>query len=328
MAIPTFLIGILPGYEVLGVWAPALLVLLRLIQGTSIGGEGAGSAIFVLEHNKNLKLGMVASIVTASNFVGAFCATLVGLSVSFFALDPSAWRWAFVFGGVLGLLGFYLRVRALETPIFQKMAEEKRTIKIPFLNLISKNKKQILLSCCLGGVTGSIAYMVLAYVNVFFNKTMGLDPSTSLFYATLGIGSFITCLPIFGFCSDRLGYHRVLVSACYAIAVLAIPLFMMMARDTLVLIPVLVLGLLGAWLCAPAYPLMLQMFSPQQRYSGIAFSFNLGIALFGGTTPIVSAFLIKKVGLNYAPSFYLVILAVLFIACYSMIYKKIPMAEN
>ena len=330
MAIPTFLIGLLPGYETLGIYAPLLLVLLRLIQGTSIGGEGAGSAIFVLEHRQQKTQGLLASIVTASNILGAFVATLVGLIAATFNLEPEAWRVAFMLGGCLGLFGVYLRLYAPETPAFEAVVQKNQRLSLPFLKVLASNKKQILLCAALGGVSGAVAYVVLAYINIYCRKTLGLDPNTALLYATLGIGSFIVFLPLFGYCADRFGASLCLRIACSSIICLSIPAFMLMAHPhwAVLMAPVITLGALGALICAPAYPFMLKLFPTKQRYSGMAFSFNLGIALFGGTAPMVATFLSQKTSMMYAPSFYLVALASFYLLCHALVYKKIHVVED
>ena len=318
MAIPTFLIGIIPGHAAIGIFAPLFLVLLRLIQGLSIGGEGAGSAIFILEHNQKLSLGYLGGIITASNFVGAFFATIVGLGISHFSFVTINWRYAFILGGLLGFVGFYLRIKSIETPVFKEIIRKDKRVKIPLLNALRDNKREIILSGCLGGLAGAFAYMILGYINLMFNKILGLSTSTSLMYAALGIVSFIFFLPLLGLWADKVGYVRSMIQGCVMTIIFAAPLFMMMGfeNQALVVIAIMTLGVLGAWVCAPAYPIMLEIFPPQQRYSGIAFSFNVGIATFGGTAPIISAFLSKYTNLWYAPSFYLIGLSLLFCCCY------------
>ncbi|MBX9622028.1 MAG: MFS transporter [Alphaproteobacteria bacterium] len=307
MAIPTLAIGFMPGHEALGVVAPFLLIMCRLIQGLSIGGEGAGSAIFILEHNHKLNAGYLGGIITSSNFIGAFFATLVGLGMSSFFPESISWRYAFIFGGALGFVGVYLRTRIPETPIFETLLRENKVLKFPLIKVFSENKEQIFLSISLGGIAGAFAYMILAFMNLFFQKTVGLSPTLSLAYASCGIGGFIVSLPLFGILSDRIGYKSSLLHACYGVLVLSVPLFLLMSvsEGSLNLLGLLMFAALAAWVCSPAYPIMIQIFPPQQRYSGIAFGFNIGLALFGGTAPMISAYLTQATNLSYSPAFYL-----------------------
>lgn len=315
MAIPTFAIGFMPGYEIFGVAAPFLLIVCRLIQGLSIGGEGAGSAIFILEHNHKLNAGYLGGIITSSNFIGAFFATLVGLGVNSFFPESLSWRYAFILGGALGFVGFYLRTQIPETPAFEALLRENKVLKFPLVKVFSENKEQIFLSISLGGMAGTFAYMILAFMNLFFQKTVGLSPTLSLIYATCGIGGFIVFLPLFGILSDRIGYKNSLLHACYGVLVFSVPLFLLMSisGSILNLLGLLMFAALAAWVCSPAYPIMIQIFPPQQRYSGIAFGFNIGLALFGGTAPMISAYLTQTINLPYSPAFYLMGISLFYI---------------
>lgn len=307
MAIPTLAIGFMPGYEALGVVAPFLLIMCRLIQGLSIGGEGAGSAIFILEHNPKLNAGYLGGVITSSNFIGAFFATLVGLGINSFFPENLSWRYAFILGGALGFVGFYLRAQIPETPIFETLLRENKVLKFPLIKVLSENKEQIALSLSLGGMAGAFAYIILAFMNLFFQKTVGLSPTLSLAYATCGIGGFIVFLPLFGILSDKIGYKNSLLHACYGVLVFSVPLFFLMSipEGNLNLLGLLMFAALTAWICSPAYPIMIQIFPPEQRYSGIAFGFNIGLALFGGTAPMISAYLTQITTLSYSPAFYL-----------------------
>lgn len=329
MAIPTFLMGILPGYETLGFLAPILLLVLRLIQGISIGGEGAGGAIFILEHHLDSKidpqknprsiLGFLASLITASNFLGAFFAMSAGILLNQIMADHHVWRFAYIIGGLLGFVGFYLRVNALETPIFEKIIQKHQIEKLPLKQAILTNPKAILLSISLGGLAGAFSYTALAYLPIFFKQLPAIE-NTTVNYAVLGLGSFILFLPFSGKWCDRIGYLRSTLQGCMMVILLIIPLFMMMSigNSSLIIVSVILFGLLCAWVTAGAYPIMFSLFPPAQRYSGIAFSFNIGLAFFGGTAPMISTALNKYIGLNYAPSFYLVFIALLFCGCYAI----------
>ncbi len=156
-------------------------------------------------------------------------------------------------------------------------------------------------------MAGAFAYMILAFMNLFFQKTVGLSPTLSLIYATCGIGGFIIFLPLFGILSDRIGYKNSLFHACYGVLIFSIPLFLLMSvsEGSVNLLGLLMFAALAAWVCSPAYPIMTQIFPPQQRYSGIAFGFNIGLALFGGTAPVISAYLTQTTNLPYSPAFYL-----------------------
>ena len=151
MTIPTFSIGLIPEYSQIGYLAPLILVIMRLIQGLCISGEGAGAAIFILEHYQHLRPGFTAGIVHASNIAGTLFATLIGiLFATFIPNIEFAWRLAFMLGGVMGIVGFYFRLRVSETPIFTMLAEKKQTLRSPFFHVLKTAKKSMFITFVLG----------------------------------------------------------------------------------------------------------------------------------------------------------------------------------
>lgn len=329
MALPTFLVGVLPGYEKLGILAPLLLLILRLVQGISIGGEGPGTAIFVMEHYHGKRAGFLGGVVTASYFLGSFVATMVGLLISFYEkFSILNWRDAFIFGGLIGFLGIYLRSTATETPIFKEVLKNKRNLEVPVMALLKESKQKMILTLLLGGICGAVAYVVIVYINIFLNKTIKLDAALSFLYSMISMSSCILFLPIFGYLSDKMNHEQFFKTACYVVIIFIVPLFMLISNNMLILPSVISLGVLSAWICAPAYAIMLKLFSVEQRYSGIGFSFNLGLALFGGTTPIIATFLTQKSGLTYSPALYLMALIIAFIGYDTIINKEIKIADS
>lgn len=318
MAVATFCIGILPSFHQIGMIAPILLILVRLFQGVCIGGEGAGSAIFILEHLDGYKPGLIGSLVMASNMIGTLFATFVGIVINhFFGDDEFSWRYAFFLGGLMGAAGLYLRYGLSETPVFEKMKKKKKIIKSPILGVIFIKWRRLLVIACLAGVATASAYMIRAYLNFFFAYFMGYEENEALYFTALSLFIFIITLPFFGLLADKIGYHTFLKFSCYAIIILALPAFHFLSNPdhdpATVLYGLLLLSMLAAAISAPAYPYAIQAFSPILRYSGVAFSWNIGNALFGGTTPAISTFLTEKFGFT-APAYYLAALAVLFLS--------------
>lgn len=316
MTIPTFTIGLIPSYDHIGFSAPVILVIMRLIQGLCISGEGAGAAIFILEHHQNLRPGFTAGLVHGSNIAGTLIATFIGILIEqYFEHASYAWRYAFLLGGFMGLIGFYLRLRVSETPIFQMLAEQKKTLKAPFVYVIRTAWRSMFITFCVAMVASSVLYLVKTYVNVFYNNVMHLDNTTSLIY--LSYASFIAMIsmPLFGGAADIFGKLRMMVLSSIAIILLALPtLLLMSSTQTLMQILALtLLGALGGGISGTAYIFIISLFTTEQKFSGVAFSYNLGIAMFGGTSPIISRWLVEKTGLYYAPSFYIMTTASLFL---------------
>lgn len=324
MAIATLIMALLPGYENLGIFAPILLVILRLIQGLCIGGEGAGSSIFVLEHLSHIKPGLIGGIVNSALTVGILLAIVTGLIVhSFWPSNPDNWRIAFGFGGIVGLAGLYLRMNVEETPVFEKLKKENKILELPIKHVLKHNLPNVFLTISLGGITGCSAYMVMTFIDIFYKSVLNFEPIDSLKYAVYANALLIVLLPIMGVISDRIGYRRAMCTGVVLAIILNIPIFLMLeSTNTLInLLGLTLLSTVAAIIYAPLYPFMLSLFKPEQRYSGIAFSLNIGIAMFGGTSSMFGLSLIKYTGLNFGGAIYWSLVCFLFLIVFSLVTK-------
>jgi MFS transporter, MHS family, proline/betaine transporter len=308
MTIPTFTIGLIPSYADIGFYAPVTLVIMRLIQGLCISGEGAGAAIFILEHHQNLRPGLTAGLVHGSNIAGTLIATFIGIVIEqYFFHVHFAWRFAFLLGGFMGLVGFYLRLRVSETPIFQMLAEQKKTLKAPFVHVIKTAWRSMFLTFSVGMVASSVLYLVKTYVNVFYNNVMHVDNTTALTYLSYASFVAMVSMPLFGGMSDIIGRFRMIVLSSLAIFILAVPTLLLMSSHYIYeqIVALTILGALAGAISGSAYIFIISLFTPEEKFSGVAFSYNFGIAMFGGTSPIISRWLVEITGLFYAPSFYI-----------------------
>lgn len=330
MTIPTFTMGLIPSFEQIGIYAPIILIIMRLIQGLCISGEGAGAAIFILEHKHHLRPGLTAGLVHGSNIAGTLIASSIGIIIDkYFFNFTGAWRFAFILGGIMGLVGFYLRLRVSETPIFQALAQKKKILKIPFLNVIKTALPSMFLTFCVAAIASSVLYLVKTYVNVFYHNIMHLSNTTALIY--LSYASFISmiAMPLAGALADIIGKFRMLIIASLSIFFLALPTMLLMSSLVVwkQIMALTILGMLGGSISGVAYIFIISLFKPEERFSGVSFSYNLGIAIFGGTSPIISRWLVETTGRFYAPAFYIMTTSFLFlfIAFYmrKLIYQKI-----
>ena len=316
MAACTFIIGILPGYETIGIIAPIILVLVRLFQGLCVGGEGAGVAIFVLEHLEGYRPGLIGSIVMASNMVGTLLAFLVGIMINHFCGDGSCWRYAFVIGGLMGLVGLYMRHQLDETPHFIEKQKGQKIVKHPIVEAFKTHWPRMLVVLLVGGSTSAVAYTIRGYLNVFLNKVMGYEAEEAMYFTFLALLVMVILLPLFGTLADKIGYRKFLYYVCYAIIITIIPTYGLIANTEhnviSVIVGLIILGTLAAAICAPAYPYSIKAFEVELRFSGVAFSWNLGVAILGGTTPAISTYLSSHYSYT-APAYYLVGVAALFI---------------
>jgi MHS family proline/betaine transporter-like MFS transporter len=327
MTIPTFCIGIIPVYEEIGLLAPALLILFRLIQGLCISGEGAGTAIFVLEHYHNLRPGFVTSLVHASNLAGTLIATFIGLLIEqYYPDDPYMWRFAFILGGCFGLMGLYLRLKVAETPIFQMLLDKKMTLRSPFANVFKNSWRAMIITFFCGAATSSIVYLVKTYVKVFYHDVLKLDNKISLIYLSYCSFVLMVSMPVFGFLSDKFGRTKMIASSTVLILVSVMPVLLLMSGETTFqhIMSLTLLGILAGSISGTSYLFVISLFKPEERFSGVAFSYNSGIALFGGTSAIISRYLVEYTGLFYAPGFYIIFTSVIFLLTLFYMRSSIP----
>ncbi len=322
MTMTTFTIGLIPGYSDIGYGAPILLVMMRLIQGLCISGEGAGAAIFILEHYQNLRPGFTAGIVHASNIAGTLLASFVGIILEqLFPELEFAWRFAFILGGIMGIIGFYFRLRVSETPIFEMLAEKKRTLKMPFMHVIRSSWPAMLITCCLGGSASSLVYIIKTYINIFYYEVLGFDKTTALIYLSYSSVIMMLTMPLSGYISDHIGRFKMIIIASITIVIAATPAFMLLASLEIwkQIVALTTIAMLGGFIAGTAYIFIISLFSAEERFTGVAFSYNLGVALFGGTSAVISRWLVEVTHLYHAPAFYVMITSLLFLAmAYSM----------
>ncbi|WP_342271355.1 MFS transporter [Candidatus Tisiphia endosymbiont of Parasteatoda lunata] len=315
MTIPTFTMGLIPSYSSIGICAPIILIIMRLLQGLCISGEGAGAAIFILEHHQNLRPGFIAGLVHGSNIAGTLIATIVGIIIEkYFHHLNFAWRFAFLLGGFLGLVGFYLRLRVSETPIFKMLTEQKKTLKAPFINVVKTAWKPMFLTFCAGAFASSLVYLIKTF-NVYYQDVMHLDNTTSLIYLLYTNFIMMISMPLFGGLTDIIGKFKVLILVSIAILILTLPTLFSISLPFMwqQIFALTILSILGGAIAGTAYSVIIVLFSPEQKFSGVSFSYNLGIAMFGGTSIIISRWLVEETGLFYAPAFYIMTTSSIFL---------------
>lgn len=331
MTIPTFIMGLIPSYASIGIYAPITLVIMRLIQGLCISGEGTGAAIFILEHRQNLRAGFTAGLVHGSNIAGTLIATFIGIIIErYFSHIDFAWRFAFLLGGFMGLAGFYLRLRVSETPIFKMLEKKKQVLKAPFSNVIRTAWRSMFLTMCIGAIASSVMYLVKTYINVFYYNVMHLSNTIALSY--LAYSSFIAmiAMPLASGTADIIGKFKMAMLVGVAILILILPTMLLMSAEEMwqQIIALTMLGMLAGSIAGTAYIFVISLFTAEQRFTGVAFSYNFAIAIFGGTSPIISRWLVEHTGLFYAPAFYIMIIAAVFLVITYMMRKVIKSLLN
>ncbi len=318
MGVSTWLIGLLPSYSQIGILAPILLTIIRMFQGLCIGGEGAGSAIFIIEHFEYKKVGLIGSIIMASSIAGTLLAILVGIGIDYFiGIDDFSWRYSFFLGGMMGFIGLFIRYKTKETSVFKNIRIKKRKLaKFPIQRVLKEKWQSVLIIGSFAGVATASTYMIRGFFNVYFSEIIGFSKETALYIVLFALIILIITLPMFGCLADRIGYKKYIYSVIFIFILSIFPIFNLIINNMdsiwYILYGIALLGTLVASVVAPYYPFAIKFFNPELRYSGIALAWNLGNAFFGGTAPVISTFLVMKIG-SIAPAYYLLFVTLMFV---------------
>ena len=315
MSISTFCIGILPTYNHIGLWAPALLLLIRLFQGFSASGEYAGASAFLAEYAPEGKRGLYTSIVPASTAAGLlFGAVFVaGLHSWMSVEDLHSWGWRlpFLLAAPFGLVGRYIRMSLQDTPKFLEM--EKRleakecATHAPVRELLTLHRRSVITGIGVTCLNAVAFYLLLSYMPTYLSTEMGMSESDSFMASTVSLATYIGLIFLMGKLSDLFGRKTMLLTASVLFLALTWPLFGMLNNQPLVVILMIQIAF-GAILAMndgtlPCF--LAEIFPTRVRFSGFAFSFNIANAVFGGTAPFIATWLIQLTGNKMAPAWYL-----------------------
>ncbi|MCW0380025.1 Proline/betaine transporter [Xanthomonas sacchari] len=323
MALGTFSIGLIPSYARIGIWAPILLLVARLVQGFSTGGEYGGAATFIAEYSTDRNRGFMSSWLEFGT-LGGYIAGAATVTALHFALSDAqmldwGWRVPFLIAGPLGLLGLYMRMKLEETPAFQAYAEEaeKREHDAPGLGALFRVHWPQLLKCVgLVLVFNVTDYMLLTYMPSYLSVTMGYAESKGLLLIIIVMLVMMPLNVLGGLFSDRLGRKPMVIGACIALLVLAVPCLRLVGtgNDWLIFLGLMLLGVALVCFTSSMPSTLPALFYTPVRYSALSIAFNVSVSLFGGTTPLVTAWLVERTGDPLVPAYYLMGAAVVGIA--------------
>lgn len=308
ISIPTFGIGCLPSYETIGIAAPVLLIIFRLLQGISLGGEYGGAAIFIREHVQKNGPGFAGSLLVSIGFVGALAGTCAAAIFTMDSMPSFAWRAPFFLGGTFGVLVYFLRRNLIETPAFQAIEKQGAILKVPIFTVFKDHFKGVLSGVGIGMNTTIPYYLTVIYMNSHYKDRFSLSTSQIMMLSTLLMVLWVIILPIAGYFSDKIGRSKLMAWSGLSTILAAFPLFYIMLSTQnfysflgcQILICITSMPYVAT--CSSVLPML---FPPAERYSGSAFSYSLGVAVFGGTAPLIVSWLASQ-GLTLAPALYLV----------------------
>ena len=305
----TFCVGLIPSYAAIGPWAPALLILLRMAQGFSTGGEYGGAATFMAEYAPDESRGFCGSFLEFGTLGGFSLGALLMLGCSLTlgeeAMREWGWRLPFLVAAPLGIVGFYLRARMEDTPIFRETARKKEPP--PRLSgLLAGYWRPLLVLSGLVVALNVVNYTLLSYMPTYFATELGLSTDEALIVPIVGMLFMMLLLPFAGHVSDRIGRKPLWCFSLAGLFVLAIPLFHLMATGLAgAAIGFALLGLLYVPQLATISATFPAMFPTPVRFAGFAIAYNVSTSLFGGTAPAVNAWLIGGSGNVLVPAYYM-----------------------
>ena len=314
MAAPTLVIGLLPTYASIGIAAPLLLLLMRVLQGAAIGGEMPGAWVFVAEHvpaqRYGLGVGTLTAGITGGILLGSLVAVWINATYSPQAVADFAWRIPFVLGGVFGLVSVYLRRFLHETPVFQELAERRNSAReLPLKTILREHRAACVLVGLLTWVLSAAIVVVVLYTPTYLQKVHHIPATLALqanAFATLTLT--LGCVLV-GWAVDRVGTRAVMLVGWGGL-VLTSYLFYTGLPGTPTSL-VLHYGLVGLFVGSIAtVPIVgVRAFPPAVRFSGLSFAYNMSYAVFGGLTPIILTLWLQRDPL--APAHYVAALALL-----------------
>jgi MHS family proline/betaine transporter-like MFS transporter len=312
----TFCIALIPSYSLIGVGAPIILLVIRVVQGFSAAGEYAGASAFLVEYAPPNRRGMYAAVVPASTAAGLLLGSLLAAVLSVVLNDQQmsewGWRLPFLLAAPMGLIGRYIRTRLEDTPAFRELEKEDEVTHAPVKDMFSRHWRSLVLAVGAVLLNAVGFYVILSYMPTYLSTELGFGATESFVATTIALLTYIGFIFLTGLASDRFGRKRVLITASALFIALTVPAFMLLDTGSFGVI-LLVEIFLGGMLTLndgtlPSF--LAELFPTRIRYSGFAVSFNLANAVFGGTAPFMATLLIGVLHTKLAPAWYLVAAAI------------------
>ena len=312
MAVATGLTGLVPSYAAIGIWAPLLLVLCRLVQGFSTGGEWGGAAAFLVEYAQPGKRGITGSMqqfsVGLGLIFGTLTAALLNGLLSPSAMDGWGWRLPFILGFLLAPIGYYLRSRVAETPAFERAAKAHTVARAPLGETLRLHRWAVTAAFGLS-IVGCVGNYVF---NIFMPSlaagTLGLSAGAA-YTSTAAAAVVLTALtPVMGAWSDRIGRKPVMMISAVGYLIAAYPLFLLVTSERTTVSLVIaqcISAVLLAMYAGPLPAILSELFPTRVRFTALSVGYSLAVTIFGGFAPFIAGFLIRQTGSPVSPAIYI-----------------------
>ncbi|BBU30308.1 MFS transporter [Burkholderia sp. THE68] len=325
----TALVGVLPTYDSIGIWAPICLIVLRLVQGIGAGGEWGGAVLMVVETAPPNRRGLYGSLVQIGNPAGRILASAAFLPVMLLPREDLlswGWRIPFLVSLLMMLVGAFLRARVSETPAFRRLRAQSKTSKVPALDAFKYYKREL---CIAAGLKMSeVAWpgVLGAFAVTFVHQKFGLPDNVIVTAILIAAGCELVCMPLAGAIADKVGRTKVYLFGIISAAILAFPvMYMINTGDAFLVSMAVVIGMVmtqGIMFALQA-SVIPELFGTAVRYSGVSLGFQVGAAVSGGLTPLIATGLVHWASGSVLPvSIYLVSLSVLSLIAFYSIRKR------
>jgi len=316
MALATFAIGLLPTHASIGIAAPILLVVARLLQGLSAGGEVSGAASLLAEAAPPNRRGLMTSATQVGSVLGLLSASaMVGLMN--FLLTPEqfaeyGWRIPFLLGLPTGLVGLYVRNRLEDSPAFRKIEKSGEVASLPVVELFRSNFITTVKGVGLTAANFAGYYFVFVYLSIYLQTSGTLTRAQATWSTTATLIVAALSLSLFGLLSDIIGRKWVIGGSAVGFILLTLPMITIMQGTdlTMIIAAHMVLGLCEAAALGAIWGALSEMFPTRVRYSGVGISFNIAGVLVGGSAPYIATWLIQQTGDKSSPAYFLMTVSV------------------
>lgn len=321
MGVATFGMGLLPTYQAVGIWAPILLITLRLVQGLGIGGEWGGALLLAVEYAPAEKRGLFGAIPQMGVTIGMLLGTV---ALSIMTLLPEnafmtwGWRLPFIFSAFLVFFGLWIRKGIDETPSFKKVKESGEVPKLPIVETLKNYWREVLIAVGAKVVETAPFYIFSTFVVSYATANLGFSRTATL--TAVMIATIITTIliPFMGMLSDKIGRKKLFIGGTIGMALFAFPYFWLLQQKSVLLLivaTVIGLGVIWAPITAVLGTMFSEIFDARIRYTGITLGYQIGAALAGGTAPLVATALLNRFNNSYVPvALYIIFASVLSLA--------------
>ena len=321
MAFPTACIGLLPTYSEIGLWAPILLTVIRLVQGVAVGGEFGGSIVYLVEHASPKNKNQMGSLSMLSMLIGLLFGAGIAAGLAHILppddFDTWGWRIPFILGFFIGIIGLYIRTKLDESPVFVEAKAAGHTSQAPIKDALQQNHKEILLGVGIYLAVTIPFYIQTVFMPSFMVKFLNFSTADSLLIFTLSLLTMMVVAPISAWLSDHKDREVVLKLILILYVAFALPYIYLLEQKAFAFVLVSQLTfsvLLGAYI-APIPTLVVELFPTKTRYTGMSLACNLAAAIFGGTAPILVTKMISLSGSNAPISLYIMVAAIASFCC-------------